>query len=328
MALFVWDVARIECRRRSTMCLTLAVLLPLKSRINSINSVKPNGLSSGSPLSLFSENIVSAISMIPKTSTPVSSRTRQASGFCTIFKNSSLEMRPPSLLPINVKRSLILSFTKLMAKASFSVAATALTTSHKTPMSMFMTVIADIKTKSQNSIARAGLSCPTARTRGPRLSMKVPSMSNVYIDLTTLLKYLSPTAVESVNCRKAMPKTYSTIMRRQSVKKTERVAAAIPLRRMSNSGMARKSRTIRAIRESRSKRAILRIDAFPMEPEAPWPTTSISPDISQPSKTIIKTRQESNTNQASFKHCRLRLKDKNRTVHSKLKKTMKECSTT
>mmetsp|Transcript_82549 Transcript_82549/g.252261 ORF Transcript_82549/g.252261 Transcript_82549/m.252261 type:complete len:273 (-) Transcript_82549:85-903(-) len=215
------------------------------------------------------------------------------------------------------------SRVKLQTIASFSVWATALTTSHNTPINMFITVRLDSSTNNQINAAQCGTSCPTSRTTWPKLSMKVPSMSNVYIASITEPKYLAPMSSSSVNCLKAMPKTYKRITSKQSVNMTERVAATMPLTRMSSSGIARNSRTILAILDSLSNRAIRKMEALPNPPPEPPPAASITAFINHVSTTIMKTKLESKTNQPSLRQFLFLANDLKRTVHSNVKYTQK-----
>mmetsp|Transcript_130714 Transcript_130714/g.240461 ORF Transcript_130714/g.240461 Transcript_130714/m.240461 type:complete len:112 (-) Transcript_130714:127-462(-) len=108
-------------------------------------------------------------------------------------------------------------------------------------------------------------------------------------------------------------------IRRHKVKKTLRVAASIPLIRTMSSGIARRSRAIRAMRERRSNLAMRRIEALPtpaLDPEVLVRATKVSAQVSS---TMDVTSMESKTNHPSFKPFRLRLNDMKRTNHSKVK---------
>mmetsp|Transcript_68545 Transcript_68545/g.192120 ORF Transcript_68545/g.192120 Transcript_68545/m.192120 type:complete len:228 (+) Transcript_68545:715-1398(+) len=169
----------------------------------------------------------------------------------------------------------------------------------------------------------------SAFTTSPVPSKRVPSSSSVCIDVRTESKYGTPSgffASAPTSCAKAIPKTYVMMANKQSVKSTDRVAAIMPLMRMSNSGMARKRRAMRAMRERRNKRAIRKIDASPKPPPLPPPEDKTTALISHVSTTIISTNAESNTNHPSFIVFFFSRKAFQRTDHSKEKNTQKKCS--
>mmetsp|Transcript_19287 Transcript_19287/g.55991 ORF Transcript_19287/g.55991 Transcript_19287/m.55991 type:complete len:200 (+) Transcript_19287:658-1257(+) len=143
----------------------------------------------------------------------------------------------------------------------------------------------------------------------------------------TVAKCLGPTSsVSMVSCVKAMANTYSSRQSRHSVKKTDRVAAAIPLIRIMSSGIARRSRAILAMRVSRASRKTRRIDALPKPPELAPPMIRIRPVVTHVSTTITNTSTESKANQVSFNPLRFFSNAMKRTNHSKKKKAQKACS--
>mmetsp|Transcript_40344 Transcript_40344/g.109041 ORF Transcript_40344/g.109041 Transcript_40344/m.109041 type:complete len:365 (-) Transcript_40344:965-2059(-) len=131
--------------RRSTTSFTVAVLDPRKDRTVSMKVAKlmpPDSSSSSSKRK-------SAKSTNAYTSTSTLSSNFTADGLSRIATNSVLEImwspsvsRPPSLMMRSKP-----SFTVVIMIVSLSVAATALTTSHNTPINMFMTVRAAKSTK-------------------------------------------------------------------------------------------------------------------------------------------------------------------------------------
>mmetsp|Transcript_51261 Transcript_51261/g.145144 ORF Transcript_51261/g.145144 Transcript_51261/m.145144 type:complete len:212 (-) Transcript_51261:346-981(-) len=157
-------------------------------------------------------------------------------------------------------------------------------------------------------------------------SMSVPHINNVYIDMGTSLKYMSPTSVSTVSWVNAMPNMYNKRHSKHKVKKTERVAAAMPLIKIINSGMARRRRAIRAMRVSRARRAMRKMDASPNPLLLSPPDMSMKMVSTHVSITIMKTRRESKTNQPSLKPCLFFWKALKRVNHSKAKKKQKTCS--
>mmetsp|Transcript_107096 Transcript_107096/g.299795 ORF Transcript_107096/g.299795 Transcript_107096/m.299795 type:complete len:370 (+) Transcript_107096:1094-2203(+) len=327
MSLLKSVICKLNCRkhcailfRRSIMFFTFAVLQPRNSKITCTNSANSSCV-------LSSVKIPSAWSINPTESTPTSSSNLQTCGFSRESNNSAFEILPSCSSSAWANNKAMRSLTNCTVNVSLSVAATALTTSHKTPMSMFITVNDDNSTKSHMRAAHTGTSLPTSRTRPPRLSIKVASIKRVYIDASTVLKYSSPTFVLSASCLKAIPNTYNRMRSKHNVKNTERVAATIPRMRISNSGIARKSLTILAILESRINRAMRNMEALPRAPPAPAPPSiNMAADKAQVSNTIISTKAESKTNHASLTVFRFSLNEAKRTAHSKEKYTQKKCS--
>mmetsp|Transcript_86097 Transcript_86097/g.240743 ORF Transcript_86097/g.240743 Transcript_86097/m.240743 type:complete len:279 (+) Transcript_86097:1107-1943(+) len=240
----------------------------------------------------------SASSTIPTTSTSTARNALTATSDSKIAKNSFLEISRFPSVSIASTTFPSLSCTRLTAISSRSTAATALTTSHSTPISMFITVSAPRSTKSRKMAGMTKPSSPRSPSTSPILSSSVPWISNVYMLLGTELKYFSPFLVPAVSCVKAIAKTYIRIKSKQRVKKTERMAATIPLMRIMSSGMARSSLAILATRDKRKRRTNLRTDALPMPPPpAPPPAASMKRVSTHVSNTIMRTSVESKTNQ-------------------------------
>mmetsp|Transcript_73710 Transcript_73710/g.191451 ORF Transcript_73710/g.191451 Transcript_73710/m.191451 type:complete len:243 (+) Transcript_73710:915-1643(+) len=206
-ALFVCAMPCKTCFRKSTMCRTLAVFEPRSSRITSMRSGKSSSFICVAPTSSVSMKMASTWSIMPITSTPTSSSKPQASGFSRMARNSSFDIFPSPLSSRLSKSFFICSITQFTAKDSFSVAATALTTSQSTPINMFSTVSEERRTKIQKRTPQTGLSFPSCRTTPPKPSIRQPSISNVYIADKTELKYKFPTSVPSASCLKAIPNT-------------------------------------------------------------------------------------------------------------------------
>merc|ERR1719321_1195215 len=99
------------------------------------------------------------------------------------------------------------------------------------------------------------------------------------------------------------------------------IEVTMPLIKISSSGSDFNIRINRDNLNNRNKR---RMDVPPNSILPPKAAMIISK--THVSMTIMKTRQESNTNQPSFRPLRFLLKDMKRTIHSKVKYTQKECS--
>mmetsp|Transcript_113103 Transcript_113103/g.325135 ORF Transcript_113103/g.325135 Transcript_113103/m.325135 type:complete len:212 (-) Transcript_113103:262-897(-) len=158
------------------------------------------------------------------------------------------------------------------------------------------------------------------------LSIKVPDVISVYMDIPTLLNIVLPACVPTSNCVNAIPKMYKSRQSKHNVKNTERVAVAMPLMSIMSSGMALRSRAIRAMRDSLANLAILKIDALPKPPWPPPPMMNIKPVKIHVSITMKNTKIESNTNQPSRKPFLFTLKALKRESHSNEKKTQNKCS--
>mmetsp|Transcript_85226 Transcript_85226/g.264832 ORF Transcript_85226/g.264832 Transcript_85226/m.264832 type:complete len:328 (+) Transcript_85226:215-1198(+) len=131
---------------KSVMSFTVATFDPRSERTVSMKSGK--AICTSAPWS-SAWKMKSARSTRAYTSTSTFESKCTASGLSRISTNSCLEiMLSPSLsMPPRAMIPMKPSFTVATAICSLSVAATALTTSHRTPISMFMTVRADNSTK-------------------------------------------------------------------------------------------------------------------------------------------------------------------------------------
>mmetsp|Transcript_29015 Transcript_29015/g.76535 ORF Transcript_29015/g.76535 Transcript_29015/m.76535 type:complete len:297 (-) Transcript_29015:414-1304(-) len=279
------------------------------------------------PPSDGSSKMKSVKSTRPSGSTPLSFSARTASLFSIIFSNSFLEIVESPLSSMAPITCAILPFTKFTVSASFSVAATALTTSQRIPIRVFKTVSAANKMNTKKNTAKNKLppfvGPPRSSRTTFRSSKKVPCTSKVYMAEKIVEKYMAPASVPDINCTKAMAKMYIRIMSSMRTKNTERTDAIIPRTRIMSSGIARNIRTILDRRKRRNNR---KIDAFPKPTLLPLPVARITPVIAHVSKTIIPTNSESNTNQASLNPFSLFWNDWNLTNHSKAKKKQKACS--
>mmetsp|Transcript_60175 Transcript_60175/g.193735 ORF Transcript_60175/g.193735 Transcript_60175/m.193735 type:complete len:223 (+) Transcript_60175:622-1290(+) len=211
---------------------------------------------------------------------------------------------PSASRPLSEKRSAIWLFTKDTCNASFSTAETTLTTSTSTPTSMFMTVNALKRMKTSMKAHMTQFSCSNVFSKSSR-SGKAPATNRTCMEVGRDLKSFSSSGVP---------------------RQTERVATAMPRKRITSSGMARSSRAMRAMRESRSSRASRRV-VDPFRP-ALDPTTAMTTEKIQVSRTIMNTSTESKMNQASFRPSRFLRKERKRTSHSNKKKVQKPCSAT
>mmetsp|Transcript_56311 Transcript_56311/g.98346 ORF Transcript_56311/g.98346 Transcript_56311/m.98346 type:complete len:230 (-) Transcript_56311:12-701(-) len=105
----------------------------------------------------------------------------------------------PSLFSNFFKFIKIDCFASMMSASSFSACATALTTSQSTPISIFMTVIAEKRMKAMNTTqdskqANSPENNIAVKTE-PVLSMKVPSMRSVHIVEGIVTKFLGASAL-------------------------------------------------------------------------------------------------------------------------------------
>mmetsp|Transcript_1114 Transcript_1114/g.3417 ORF Transcript_1114/g.3417 Transcript_1114/m.3417 type:complete len:323 (+) Transcript_1114:365-1333(+) len=167
------------CRLLSSLLMTFVSFMtsftvaPFSARMSSTTSMNSGKSRSSISCPSFSK-MESIKSTRPSGSTPTSCRANAASWFVRIFMNSSLEMRP---LPSSSSASTIFSIfvlTNSTRICSFSVAATAETTSQSTPMSMFITISAERAMKMRKIVARMKDTCLMSSMTAARLSRKVP----------------------------------------------------------------------------------------------------------------------------------------------------------
>mmetsp|Transcript_51293 Transcript_51293/g.115323 ORF Transcript_51293/g.115323 Transcript_51293/m.115323 type:complete len:275 (-) Transcript_51293:839-1663(-) len=173
--------------RRSTTSLTVALLVPRSCSTSSMKSAKLTL----SPL----VKIKSEKSTKPTTSTPTSLSAFRASGCWRRAAKRGLEMRclkPGSRSLITLA---ILVLMKLTTSVSFSTAATTLTTSTRTPINMFITVMEARRTNTSIKPPNKKLSEPSMFTTSGRSSPRQPCSKSVFIESGTELKKRAPTAV-------------------------------------------------------------------------------------------------------------------------------------
>mmetsp|Transcript_51704 Transcript_51704/g.135834 ORF Transcript_51704/g.135834 Transcript_51704/m.135834 type:complete len:306 (-) Transcript_51704:441-1358(-) len=133
----------LRCLRRSTTSLTVARLDPRKVNTKATKSPNVSFFSLAFPMSSSSSpaKMKSMLSTNPIGSTPASSNALHASIDSRIIENCSLSISPCSMSPaISSQTFSNCALVKATRIVSFSVAATALTTSQSTPINMFMTV--------------------------------------------------------------------------------------------------------------------------------------------------------------------------------------------
>mmetsp|Transcript_2492 Transcript_2492/g.6334 ORF Transcript_2492/g.6334 Transcript_2492/m.6334 type:complete len:208 (-) Transcript_2492:783-1406(-) len=183
--------------RRLTTSLTVAAQDPRMSRMISMNLPKDSGF--GTPSSASPSKMRSAQSTRPATSTPTSWSAFVAAAFSRRRPNSALEIwQSPSTSSLRTMSSSFV-LTRFTASSSFSTAATLLTTSQRTPMSMFMTVRAPRRMKIKKMSAIGTLSLTMSSIRTPTLSSKVPRRRSVYMECRIEEKYLVPTSRPAVS---------------------------------------------------------------------------------------------------------------------------------
>mmetsp|Transcript_93980 Transcript_93980/g.210600 ORF Transcript_93980/g.210600 Transcript_93980/m.210600 type:complete len:205 (+) Transcript_93980:57-671(+) len=166
--------------RKSMTSLTVAVQLFLMLSTISTNSGKFT-VRCAFPLISSDTNSASAWSTKAATSRPASVSTWIAVGFCRTSRNSSLLILSSSRAPNSLKRDSMRCFTKVAVTSSFSATATWLTASQMTPINMFMTVKELMSTNAQKMTKHTMLCSAILLTTEPRLSMKMPSNSSVYM---------------------------------------------------------------------------------------------------------------------------------------------------
>mmetsp|Transcript_47295 Transcript_47295/g.110506 ORF Transcript_47295/g.110506 Transcript_47295/m.110506 type:complete len:265 (-) Transcript_47295:376-1170(-) len=238
-------------------------------------------------------------------STSASRKTLRTLALETMCWNSSKSMQPSlfSSAP-SCRHVWRTSVVQLTCKASFSASATAVITSQRTPMSMFMMVMAEtIMNKYISPRPRYSSVSIIIFSISETESRSVPCRSRLCMAPGTCLKYFSPTAVPTSAVLKAMAKTYRQMPSRIRVKPTDRAALQIAFTIIRSSGKNRMRRAIRNSRVKRSNRAIRRIEASP-KMVVPPPEPAIARTtmfMTQVSATIMNTRAKSKANQASLK---------------------------
>mmetsp|Transcript_16782 Transcript_16782/g.52637 ORF Transcript_16782/g.52637 Transcript_16782/m.52637 type:complete len:223 (+) Transcript_16782:256-924(+) len=176
--------------------LTVALLVPRSSSTLSIKSPKDRVFSpaSDSESSCCSSKKRSVRSTRPTTSTPTSCSSLAAAGCSRIISYSAFVMLrslgswPPLSGKLVSRTCCSFDLTKATSNASFSVEETADTTSQRTPISMFIMVIAAIMTKKKKTVARKIFSFFSVSMITMRSSRKTPCIAKVYIDWPTLWK--------------------------------------------------------------------------------------------------------------------------------------------
>mmetsp|Transcript_105598 Transcript_105598/g.327888 ORF Transcript_105598/g.327888 Transcript_105598/m.327888 type:complete len:254 (-) Transcript_105598:286-1047(-) len=253
---------------------------------------------------------------MPTGSTSTSFRALATSACWRIVMNSVREMRS-SWSSSSCERTLCsFSVTLPTCSASFSASATALTTSQRMPMSMFIRVSADREMNMRKSTKQTALSSRMAVHMSSRLSRKTPWISKVYMEVETESKKRLPRSDPAASCVKAIAKTYMKAVMRNRTVMTDRMADNMPLTRISSSGMTRIIRTMRvSLRSLKS----LRMETLLKLSEPSTPAMTITMVKIHVSPTIMNTKQESKTNQASRRQSLVRRKDMKRTSHSKEK---------
>mmetsp|Transcript_12141 Transcript_12141/g.28342 ORF Transcript_12141/g.28342 Transcript_12141/m.28342 type:complete len:233 (+) Transcript_12141:154-852(+) len=157
----------------STMFLTVATLEPLSCRMHSMKS--------GKLISSISLNKNSPNSANPITSTPTSCKALIALGFSKRASNSSLEIMWSPSTSVLASMSCMCNFKNVASICSLSTSDTLLTTSTRTPTSMFMSIKVASKMKSSMSTPLMASSRAMSLTRSAK-SGRVPRSSSVFHD--------------------------------------------------------------------------------------------------------------------------------------------------
>mmetsp|Transcript_79501 Transcript_79501/g.184491 ORF Transcript_79501/g.184491 Transcript_79501/m.184491 type:complete len:266 (+) Transcript_79501:742-1539(+) len=166
------------------------------------------------------------------------------------------------------------------------------------------------------------------------LSGSVPRSNSESMECGTVGKYSLPMLVSSSMPRNTTAKRKMKMNSKANVKATERRATNIPLMRTINSGIARRSRTTRAMRVSftirKSFKTVGSTKEVPPVADDMLSTPVIhSTNVSTPvSRIITTTKKLSNTNHASLKQSGLCLKATNLTIISAVKNAQKRNSAT
>mmetsp|Transcript_66631 Transcript_66631/g.206030 ORF Transcript_66631/g.206030 Transcript_66631/m.206030 type:complete len:274 (+) Transcript_66631:450-1271(+) len=257
---------------------------------------------------------------------------RVASLFSMTFTNSSLEM---FLLPSvsSTSSKILCSFIRAYctARSSRSAAATALTTSHRTPISMFITVSVAMRRKKSRASIRKTLSCCRAVDSSLTSSKSAPLIHSVCMPSSTEPKCCFPTSVPLQSCWKPMENMYTTTANSKSIRPTQRMADTIPFTRIMSSGIARSSRAMRAMRVKRNNRKTRRTDVLP-NPTLFAASASLfinrTTVMTQVSDTMRITKAKSKQNHLSLRQSRFLPKAMNRMNSSPKKYAQKRFSTT
>mmetsp|Transcript_58464 Transcript_58464/g.125622 ORF Transcript_58464/g.125622 Transcript_58464/m.125622 type:complete len:248 (-) Transcript_58464:927-1670(-) len=158
--------------RNSTMSLKAEGFESLSSKIFPMKSSKD--FLHSSPSSASPSKMKLAKSMMPSGLTSTSTRAKQASLCSKMLMNSTLEILKSQSLSMSCMICINRELTKVTFISSFSVAATAKTPSHRTPISMFMTVSAERSMKTMNTNRQRGLSSLISEQIPARSSSRVP----------------------------------------------------------------------------------------------------------------------------------------------------------
>mmetsp|Transcript_12728 Transcript_12728/g.35823 ORF Transcript_12728/g.35823 Transcript_12728/m.35823 type:complete len:279 (-) Transcript_12728:720-1556(-) len=251
--------------RMSTILFTVSCRSPRNCIRRSTNSSAVNVLSSSSLNS--SLKMKSVRSRRPNRSTPISLKVcgidpPPLSASANIIIKLSLDSMPPSHPTLTMSADTF-SATSDRFRYCLSSVPVWLTTSHNTPMSMFCTAIPVSIQHMSSTIRTILLFWRSSHVMYFRLSMKVAYSNNEYMHLGTLSKCFCCTALSSIVCFIRIAKMYITMTSRESVTRTERIAANKPFNWINNSGIARNKRPIRNIRLNRRRRAIRRSAELP-----------------------------------------------------------------
>mmetsp|Transcript_43122 Transcript_43122/g.138670 ORF Transcript_43122/g.138670 Transcript_43122/m.138670 type:complete len:208 (+) Transcript_43122:1830-2453(+) len=157
------------------------------------------------------------------------------------------------------------------------------------------------------------------------LSRNIAFTISVNIECATFGNSSAPIWVPDDSWVSAIAKTYIMITKRQITKNTDLTADSMPLTNIMSSGS---ERNIRIILDKRNNLTSRRTAMLPIGfPPFPAPAATRTTVSTHDSITIKRTKIVSNTNQASLKQSRFRLKALKRQNHSKEKKKQKKCST-
>mmetsp|Transcript_15772 Transcript_15772/g.28746 ORF Transcript_15772/g.28746 Transcript_15772/m.28746 type:complete len:213 (+) Transcript_15772:314-952(+) len=207
---------------------------------------------------------------------------------------------------------------KVASICSLSTSETLLTTSTRTPTSMFINIRVANRMKSKMSMPLIASSLAMSFTNSAK-SGSVPRSSSVFQASTKVGKNFLPIRVPSVSCLNAMAKTYTIQHKRHSVKNTDRAAPVIPLMSIISSGIAVNSFAIRAILLSLKRRNTFSTETLPKASGDETPSIKTMSVSTHVSPTISNASALSNTNHVSPKQWIFLRNAKKRTIHSATK---------
>mmetsp|Transcript_69784 Transcript_69784/g.130351 ORF Transcript_69784/g.130351 Transcript_69784/m.130351 type:complete len:231 (+) Transcript_69784:501-1193(+) len=213
------------------------------------------------------------------------------------------------------------SITNCPKCSSCSTDAVTVTTSTRTPTSMFSNKQAVTNTNTTKRAVSIQLSSPSRSIISPISSSKVPCTIKLFMDVGTSLKNLFSSSVPRAKPVKYNALTYTNSISKHITAKTALRAWVMLLISSVSSGISRNSVRVRAIRDSRKTLKTLK---GPEVPSVDWSLENEG--TSQASTMFMMAKDVSSINHASVqKKCR-RFSAKKRTVSSNKNRRQKPLS--